>query len=106
MFFDHASVQLIDAVVGRSNNSAPRENDQRYFWCLFGVYYWRAPERLKRIRETLEKFLSQRERRLGALWVVDTTASGTPTSPSVLVASNQPVFRKPAAMPLIVAASA
>jgi hypothetical protein len=19
-------------------------------WCLFGVYYWRAPERLKRIR--------------------------------------------------------
>ena len=30
-----------NAVVGRSTNSAPR-NDQRVFWCLFGVYYWRA----------------------------------------------------------------
>ena len=27
------------------------------FWCLFGVYYWRGPERLKRIKETLKKFL-------------------------------------------------
>jgi hypothetical protein len=44
--FDHISVQLIGAAVGRSNNSAPRENDQRSFWCLFGVYYRRAPERL------------------------------------------------------------
>lgn len=25
------------------------------FWCLFGVYYWRAPERLWRIRGTKEK---------------------------------------------------
>jgi hypothetical protein len=32
-------------------------NVQRSFWCLLGVYYGRAPERLKRIRETLEKFL-------------------------------------------------
>ena len=25
-------------------------------WCLFGVYYERAPERIWRIRETKEKF--------------------------------------------------
>jgi hypothetical protein len=27
-------------------------------WCLFGVYYERAPERISRIRETKEKFNS------------------------------------------------
>jgi hypothetical protein len=30
-------------------------NDQTNFWCLFGVYYWSAPERLKRIKSTNEK---------------------------------------------------
>ena len=36
-------------------------SDQTIFWCLFGVYYWRAPERLKRIKsmsETIRKLQS------------------------------------------------
>ena len=33
------------------------QHDQRIFWCLFGVYYWRAPERGEGIRETKEKFI-------------------------------------------------
>jgi hypothetical protein len=33
------------ALLGRSTNSAP-ENWIKDFWCLFGVYYERAPERI------------------------------------------------------------
>ena len=53
----HGRVAQAPRWVGVQTFGSRAQRDQRHFWCLFGVYYWRAPERGEGIRETKEKFI-------------------------------------------------